>query len=71
MKRVPLPAPVADLYRAIEKLQMTYPGRKSTLDGHAFGSVGEVVAQETFGFRLLPMSAPPMTRTARPAALST
>lgn len=56
MERIPLPAPVADLYRAIEKLQATY-GRKFTLDGHVLGSIGEVVAQEAFGFELLPMSA--------------
>lgn len=56
MQRVALPAPVAELYRAIEKLQKTY-GRKFTLDGHVLGSIGEVVAQETFGFELMPMSA--------------
>lgn len=56
MQRVALPAPVAELYRAIEKLQTIY-GRKFTLDGHVLGSIGEVVAQETFGFELLPMSA--------------
>jgi hypothetical protein len=36
--RIALPAPVADLYRAIWKLQTTY-GRKFTLDGHALGSI--------------------------------
>jgi hypothetical protein len=56
MTRVKPPAPVADLYRAIEKLKKTY-GRKFTLDGHALDSTGEVVAQEVFGFKLLPMSA--------------
>jgi hypothetical protein len=56
MQKIALPAPVAELYRAIEKLQKAY-GRKFTLDGHVLGSIGEVVAQETFGFELLPMSA--------------
>lgn len=56
MQKLVLPAPVAELYRAIEKLQNAY-GRKFTLDGHVLGSIGEVVAQEAFGFELLPMSA--------------
>lgn len=57
MKRAKLQAPVADLYRAIERLEESYQGRKFTLDGHAMGSIGEVVAQEVFGFELLPMNA--------------
>jgi hypothetical protein len=38
MQRIALPTPVADLYRAIERLQATY-GRKFTLDGHVLGSI--------------------------------
>jgi hypothetical protein len=55
MQRVILPKPVGALYRAIEELQKTY-GRKFTLDGHVLGSIGEVIAKEALGFKLLPMS---------------
>jgi hypothetical protein len=53
MKRVKLPEPVADLYRAVEKLEKTY-GRKFPLNGHMLGAIGAIVAQEVFGFELLP-----------------
>jgi hypothetical protein len=56
--RVKLPPAVAKLYEAVEELKQSYPGRHFTLDGHLVGSIGEVVARETFGFELLPASAP-------------
>lgn len=56
--RVPLPNTVSKLYEAVEELKLAYPGRHFTLDGHLVGSIGEVVARETFGFELLPASAP-------------
>ena len=56
--RVKLPKAVSKLYEAVEELKAAYPGRHFTPDGHLVGSIGEVVAQETFGFDLLPASAP-------------
>jgi uncharacterized protein DUF6998 len=40
----------------VEELEKTYPGRPFTPDGHLVGSIGEVVARETFGFELYPPS---------------
>lgn len=45
-KLISLPQPVADIYRAIAKLEAMYPGRKFTPDGHLVGSIGEVIAAE-------------------------
>ena len=58
MSKINLPAPVAAIYKAVAELEAMYPGRKFTPDGHLVGSIGEVIAQETFGLKLLPMSAP-------------
>ena len=55
--RVRLPKAVRKLYEAVEELKAAYPGRHFTPDGHLVGSIGEVVARETFGFELLPASA--------------
>jgi hypothetical protein len=57
-KRVPLPEPVARIYKAIRDLEALYPGRKFTPDGHLVGSIGEVVAAEARGLTLHPMSRP-------------
>jgi Family of unknown function (DUF6998) len=54
-KRIRLPSPVADIYRAVAKLEARYP-RKFTPDGHLVGSLGEVVAAEALGLTLYPMS---------------
>jgi hypothetical protein len=49
-ERVPLPGPVADIYKAVEELtSWRYPGRPFTPDGHLVGSIGEVIAMEAFG----------------------
>ena len=56
--RIPLPVPVADIYRAVEALSSAYPGRKFTPDGHLIGSIGEVVASEALGLTLHPASFP-------------
>jgi hypothetical protein len=53
-KRITLPKPVADIYRAVAELERSYPGRHFTLDGHLVGSIGEVIAREAFGFELSP-----------------
>jgi hypothetical protein len=54
--KVPLPAAVAKIYEAVAELEKAYPGRPFTPDGHLIGSIGEVVARETFGFELYPPS---------------
>jgi hypothetical protein len=48
----------ASFMKLVEELKASYPGRHFTPDGHLVGSIGEVVARETFGFDLLPASAP-------------
>lgn len=55
-KRVPLPEPVARIYKAIAELEALYPGRRFTPDGHLVGSIGEVVAAEALSLTLYPMS---------------
>ena len=55
-QRIKLPKPVTAIYRAVEELSRAYPGRHFTPDGHLIGSIGEVVARETFGFELYPAS---------------
>jgi hypothetical protein len=57
-RRVALPGPVADIYRAVAALEARYPDRKFTPDGHMVGSIGEVIAAEALGLRLYPMSRP-------------
>ena len=55
-RRIALPVPVAAIYKAVRELEARYPGRKFTLDGHLVGSIGEVIAAETFNLTLYPMS---------------
>jgi hypothetical protein len=55
-KKIPLPSPVAAIYRAVAELEARYPQRKFTPDGHLVGSIGEVVAAEALGLTLHPMS---------------
>ncbi len=55
-KRIPLPEPVARIYKAASELEALYPGRKFTPDGHLVGSIGEVIAAEALGLTLYPMS---------------
>lgn len=56
--KVKLPSAVAAIYRAVDELSATYPGRKFTPDGHLVGSIGEVVAAEALGLTLYPNSNP-------------
>ena len=51
-----MPEPVADIYRAVERLQALYPDRKFTPDGHLVGSIGEVIAAKALGLTLYPAS---------------
>ncbi len=55
-KKIKLPSPVKDIYRAVAELEARYPPRKFTPDGHLVGSIGEVVAAEALGLTLHPMS---------------
>jgi hypothetical protein len=55
---VSLPREVAAIYRAVDALQLAYPGRKFTPDGHLVGSIGEVIARESLGLTLYPASHP-------------
>lgn len=57
-ERIPLPAPVARIYDAVAELEMAYPGRKFTPDGHLVGSIGEVIAAQALGLTLHPSSYP-------------
>ena len=57
-KKVPLPEPVARIYKAIKDLEVMYPHRKFTPDGHLVGSIGEVIAEQALGLTLYPMSQP-------------
>jgi Family of unknown function (DUF6998) len=52
-RRIPLPAPVTAIYRAVEQLRAEYPQRKFTPDGHLVGHLGEVIAAKEFGLTLL------------------
>ena len=49
---------LASLYRIVDRLEVLFPGRKFTPDGHLVGSIGEVVAARMFGLQLLPASTP-------------
>jgi hypothetical protein len=56
-RRVSLPEPVARIYKAAAELEVLYPGREFTADGHLLGSIGEVI--------LYPMSSQDTTRSTR------
>ena len=51
-KRIPLLEPAARIYQAVSDLELLYPGRKFTPDGHMVGSIGEVIASAALGLRL-------------------
>jgi|SRR6266850_536126 len=55
-KKIKLPSPVTDIYRAVAELEARYYPRKFTPDGHLVGSIGEVVAAEALGLTLYRMS---------------
>jgi hypothetical protein len=56
--QIELPEEVVHLYEIVSVLEQRYPGRKFTLDGHLVGSLGEVIAEQTFRIRLHPASHP-------------
>jgi hypothetical protein len=49
---------VRGMLDSVKQLESLYPGRSFTLDGHLVGSIGEVLAAELYGLRLLPSSNP-------------
>lgn len=49
---------IQELYRITSELEDLYPGRHFTPDGHMVGSIGEVLASETYGIKLFKASAP-------------
>ena len=49
---------IRTLYAIVNDLETVYPGRRFTMDGHMIGSIGEVIAAEAFGLKLLPNSTP-------------
>ena len=44
------------LYRIVDRLEVLFPGRKFTPDGHLVGSIGEALAAHMFELDLLPGS---------------
>lgn len=47
-----------ELYSIKKALELQYPERQFSLDGHLIGSVGEVLVSETYGITLYPNSSP-------------
>ncbi len=47
---------IRELFRISGELELAFPGRKFTLDGHLVGSIGEVIAAFHYGLQLLPSS---------------
>jgi hypothetical protein len=47
-----LPKLIGNLFRTVQALNEIFPGRPFTPDGHLVGSIGEVVAAETYGLIL-------------------
>lgn len=48
---------IEQLNHIVRRLEVLFPNRPFTLDGHLVGSVGEVVAASVFDLELLPASA--------------
>lgn len=51
-----IPALLKRLYEIVAELELLYPGRKFTPDGHLVGSLGEVIAAHDYGLILLDSS---------------
>ena len=47
---------IQGLFETVRELELRYPGRKFSIDGHLLGSIGEVIAAEYYGLTLLPNS---------------
>ncbi|RFD18980.1 hypothetical protein DY926_13710 [Komagataeibacter melaceti] len=53
---VEIPILIAQLYQIVDRLEQIVPSRKFTPDGHLVGSIGEAVAEYSYGLTLLPAS---------------
>ncbi|WP_073079343.1 DUF6998 domain-containing protein [Sporobacter termitidis] len=47
---------IKELYSIVSELEMQFPERHFTPDGHLVGSIGEVLAASYYGLKLLPAS---------------
>jgi hypothetical protein len=45
-----VPALIAQLYQIVRALNKLFPDRPFTPDGHLVGSIGEVIAADTYDF---------------------
>ena len=43
---------LSELLSIVNELEERFPGRKFTLDGHLFGSLGEAIASDFYGIKL-------------------
>lgn len=48
---------LCELFRIVKELETRFPGRKFTLDGHLFGSLGEAIASDFYNIKLAPTGA--------------
>ncbi|MBT9557545.1 MAG: hypothetical protein IV100_16010 [Myxococcales bacterium] len=55
MERVP--GIIRQVYSLVRELEVQFPGRRFTPDGHLVGSIGEVLAAHRYGLELLTASA--------------
>ena len=53
-----LPGLIGGLYQIVDELELMFPGRHFTPDGHLIGSLGECLAAYHYGLELLPASTP-------------
>jgi hypothetical protein len=53
-----VPALIAQLYQTVRTLNELFPDRPFTPDGHLVGSIGEVIAADTYGLTLEKCSNP-------------
>ena len=44
---------ISELLLIVNELEERFPGRKFTIDGHLFGSIGEVIAKYYYNIELL------------------
>ena len=51
-----IPEIIRQLYSIVSRLELQFPGRKFSLDGHLVGSIGEVIASSIYDIKLLPAS---------------
>ncbi|OPX45063.1 hypothetical protein CLHUN_12950 [Ruminiclostridium hungatei] len=51
-----IPDKIKELYKIVDFLEESFPGRPFTPDGHLVGSIGEVLAEFYYGLKLLPPS---------------